>query len=90
MIQRFCLDGVTMRSARPNKKRILDEFLENRLASIGGQPRGFCMKFSEPKCQNALSAVASVGKQWQRVERCRYNRPSALILEGFDSRRRAN
>ena len=28
MIQRFCLDGVTMRSARPEKKRFRDEFLE--------------------------------------------------------------
>ena len=28
MIQRFCLYGVTMRSAHPEKKRILDESLE--------------------------------------------------------------
>ena len=81
MIQRFCLDGVTMRSARSEKKRILDEFFE---------PIGFYRRPATRFLDEILRPKVS-----RRTERGRASREamatdgevSVQSPEGVDSRR---
>ena len=81
MIQRFCLAGVTMRSARPEKKRILDECFE---------PIGFHRRPATWLLDEILRPKVS-----RRAERGRASREamatggevSVQSPEGFDSQR---